>query len=385
MRRYRVQPWDRAPIVDRIAAALEACNVQILERPDPAQAPFVFHIKTPEGEELELICYAFTANRYRQKNRPKGVHRFQIKYGSEFARDDYHDIFIDKDSSRRVTLFFGVHIEPDWPLFVAADPEMHNPTRFSISIEMPGAELEEAMKTGWHGWERERSDVRRNRVKPESEQQAEVLVAFKAEHFMRYVSMERLCTGITAGERLLFVEKLGREPKITRHYLEELLGLAAHEILDVVSGRFRLLAAVRGGVAEHHLEQYLRHRVPGLEDLQRLDKDDEPDFCFRYRKKPVLLECKTVLRKRQKGMPFVDCQKTRASKDDPCSRYYKVERFDVLAACLHPMTERWDFSFCLTRNLQIHAGCPGRLDPRVYVREGTWDGELTKVLAPFGS
>ena len=33
MRRYRVQPWDRAPIVDRIAAALEACNVQILERP----------------------------------------------------------------------------------------------------------------------------------------------------------------------------------------------------------------------------------------------------------------------------------------------------------------------------------------------------------------
>ena len=90
MERYRVV--RRGAIVERIEDALKRSGADVLESADPRSAPFQFVIRTPTGERLELVCYAFTANWYGQQGRPADEHRFQIKYGSEFDR--YHTIYL---------------------------------------------------------------------------------------------------------------------------------------------------------------------------------------------------------------------------------------------------------------------------------------------------
>ena len=120
--RYRVLGRNN---VEATTRALEVSGAKILSVPRPDQAPFEYRVKTPDGTDLDLVCYAFTANKYRQGKRPTDEHRFQVKYGSEFKR--YHDLYID--------------------------PAMHNPTWFSMSIEMKEAELKRATEAGWHGWE----------------------------------------------------------------------------------------------------------------------------------------------------------------------------------------------------------------------------------------
>src|SRR4051812_46555861 len=94
----------------KVCAAIEACGATVMNVPDPRVAPFEITLRTPGGELVDIVCYAFTANEYLQGKRPAGEHRFQIKYGSEFDR--YHDVYVD-DSRRRITLMFGVHHELD--------------------------------------------------------------------------------------------------------------------------------------------------------------------------------------------------------------------------------------------------------------------------------
>ncbi len=67
------------------------------------------------------------------------------------------------------------------------------------------------------------------------------------------------------------------------------------------------------------------------------------------------------------GEPKLDFQRTRAAKSDPCSRYYMPSDFSVVAACLHPVTEKWEFSFAVTRELPAHGTCAGRIDSNVRV------------------
>ena len=153
-------------------------------------------------------------------------------------------------------------------------------------------------------------------------------------------------------------------PDVKPHPLELQLGLPAAQILDVISGAFRLAAAVRGGVAEHHLERHLR-QVLGVRHVRHIIEDGKPDFEVEYRKKPFLIECKNVLARTQQGLPKVDFQKTRASKADPCSRYYKPTQFHVLAACLHPITQQWEFRFAPTAALAQHKKCRDGSHPSV--------------------
>ncbi|SPD88501.1 protein of unknown function [Micropruina glycogenica] len=46
--------------------------------------------------------------------------------------------------------------------------------------------------------------------------------------------------------------------------------------------------------------------------------------------------------------------KTRASKGDPASRFYAVDSFDVVAACLFSATGKWEFRYGRTATLQRH-------------------------------
>lgn len=362
MRTYQVV--RKEPILKAISDALEGCGCRILEAPSPSEAPFQFRVQVPDGEKIRLVCYAFLANKYEQGGRPADEHRFQIKYGSEF--DAYHEIFIDPERDV-VTLMLGVHLEEG--IFVAVDPENYNPTWFSRSVEFKDEHCEEALRQGWIGWERERSMGRRKAAMPLASNLTEAVLAFTPEHFLRYVHFERFATGMDTGERLLLAERMHEHgfKKPSEHPLEQMFGLSAAEILDVIWGANRLTTAVRGSVAEHHLEQHLR-AVPGMSKVTPIDADGRPDFEVVYRSKPYLIECKNVLRRSAPRGPKVDFQKTRASKRDPCTRYYERGSFDVLAACLHPVTERWEFRFCCTSKLDSHAECVGRLSQHVYVR-----------------
>jgi hypothetical protein len=90
--------------------------------------------------------------------------------------------------------------------------------------------------------------------------------------------------------------------------------------------------------------------------------------------------CKNVLRVSDaQKRPRLDFMKTRASLTDPCSRYYKPEDFQVVAACLHARTERWEFEAHCTATMQPHRRCPGRLNHRVVIDE-TWSRDLESVL-----
>jgi hypothetical protein len=146
-------------------------------------------------------------------------------------------------------------------------------------------------------------------------------------------------------------------------------GIGEDEILNMIQAAPRLKMAVRGWVAEHHLEAVLRETA-GVESCRALEEDGRPDFEVIYRgSRPILIECKNVLRKTlADGTVRVDFQKTRTSKSDPCSRFYRPAEFEILAACLHPCTERWEFTYRLTREMDFHTSkCPDRLNNNVRI------------------
>jgi restriction-modification system family protein len=229
----------RRDIVDRIDLAARECGAKILVRADPTAAPFEFTVKTRTGVQRELVCYAFTANRYRRFGGPPDRHRFQIMYGSPSNR--CHELYFDPHG-KKTTLLFGVHLEMG--LFVGVDPRMHSPTWFPRSVEFKTGDLEGALAQRWHGWERERS-VARRKVQPEESLLTETVIAFGPEQFLRYVEFERLASGLDCGERCLLSDRIEKglsqgeplRPAPGRHSLEIQLGLPASDILDMVMGR----------------------------------------------------------------------------------------------------------------------------------------------------
>jgi hypothetical protein len=156
--------------------------------------------------------------------------------------------------------------------------------------------------------------------------------------------------------------------KAASHKLLDELDLPPEALFDLINGASRLKMAVRGWVAEQKLEQALQ-KIHGVSDCHRINEEGQPDVTLRWRGgAPILIECKNVLRKLSaSGYPKIDFQRTRASKANPCSRYYKPTDFPILAACLHAVTEKWNFKFALTRDLPSHAKCSGRIASGVIV------------------
>jgi hypothetical protein len=139
--------------------------------------------------------------------------------------------------------------------------------------------------------------------------------------------------------------------------------------------------AVRGWVAEAHLYDVLRV-LPGVTDCERIEAEGKPDVSLRWRgSPPILIECKNSLRSTYAdGRPKVDFQRTRAAKGDPCSRYYRPTDFHVLAACLHAVTDQWEFRFALTTELPPHETCPGRIKNMLPVDEPLFTGRAELVF-----
>lgn len=366
--------------------ALEKQGARIIFKPPPQTAPFRITFETPQGERVGVVAYAFFANNKQIKNRPKDEHRFQIKYGGDLS--GFHGIWQDP-YGLYVTLLVGIN--PDNGFFVAADPVLRSPTRFSVSVEFKDKQVEAILRNKWVAWERER----RPGKKTSDEPLFEALVGGTSDQFLRLVRFEREAWGEAPGERHYLAEHfedttlvtaspelLTSPPVISASHLHALaneFALPEGKVLDLISERRMLKMAVRGSVAEEHLVNALR-TVPGVEDCHRLEEDHGPDVALHFRGTRFTVECKNSSRVRTKdGFEKIDLQRTRASKADPCSRYYKPSEFDLVAACIHAVTEKWEFKYALTHDLDPHRTCAGRVSSNVKL-DHRWTADAAAAL-----
>ena len=380
-RLYSVSRAKKEPLVRFIRESLENSGCRILHEPDPSFAPYRFTFETPEGERLGILVYAFFANSQPTRNRPGDEHRFQVKYSVK--TDKLHDLWQDP-YLLYTTLFCG--IDPERGIFVGADPVLHSPTRFFISVEYKQHQVDEILTRCWHSWERERAG---------GDDPVEVLVGGTRDSFLRYVRFEREALCEEPGHRQLLAETLLAPatrspaapeivsclapPPLRLHALAEEFQMTEAAVLDLIGSARRLKMAVRGWVAEEHLARTLR-TVPGVSSCARNDEEGQPDLNVIFTGVPLVVECKNVLRDRTAGgLARVDFQRTRASKKDPCSRFYAPQDFDVVAACLHAVERVWRFSYVLSAKLSPHAKCSGKLASTVKI-DAQWSENASVVL-----
>lgn len=375
LRRYPVQRAARAPLVEFMLDSLRASGCTILHAPDASTAPFVITFETPEGERIGVVAYAFLANESPTKvNRPADERSFQIKYGPDDKQ--LHQLFQDP-LGLYTTLFLGIDTKERF--FVAADPEVHNPTRFFIRLEFKERHAKAIKRDGWHAWERE-SRGRKDLLPGERTYGYETLVGGTRDTFLDLIRFERAAQGLSPGDRNLLADRRDLfatpfpaaqttgEPGAAIHPLAAEFELEPDQILELIASARRLKMAVRGWVAEEKLRDVLQ-RTPGITACERLDDEGGADLRIRWRDgPPLLIECKNVLRQANAaGLARIDFQRTRAAKSDPCSRYYAPTDFNVVAGCLHAITERWEFRYVDPWLLDPRAGCPGKLNNGVLV------------------
>lgn len=191
-RSYRVSAKDRAPLINWMRSALERSGCKVITASPPNKAPFRISFRLPSGERMGIVAYAFLANSKITRNRPKDEHRFQLKYGSK-EHGETHELWQDP-FGLYTTLLVGVNLEEGF--FVAADPVLHSPTKFFISLEFKDHHVENIKQRGWFAWERPRS----------GEDPIEVLVGGTADSFGRLVLLEREALGEDQGHRQLLAE-----------------------------------------------------------------------------------------------------------------------------------------------------------------------------------
>jgi hypothetical protein len=379
LRCYPVRQSDRKPLVSFFIDGLLKAGCTILHRPDPSLAPFRIVLETPWQERIGVVLYAFRSTSRITRNRPPDEARFQVKYGPR--TDEFHQLF-DDPYSLYTTLLVGIDLESG--VMVSADPAVHNPTRFYISVEYKNFDADLALRNGWHVWERAKRD---------HEEPIEVLVGCSRERVLDLILFERMAKDLDQGHRQLLAEQvapglaslrlvqLQRRHGADQHALLEELAVETGELLDIIHKANRLKTAVRGWVAQHHLHRLI-WAIPGVSSCEAIEEDGKPDFRMRLGDgPPILIECKNVLRKTTaQGVPRLDFQRTRASIGDPCSRYYSAAEFQVVAACMHPVSERWEFMYKRTDEMVPHAKCTGKLSSNVLIN-GSWTSDLARLVA----
>lgn len=381
---YSVSRAAKEPLLAFVVDGLRSRGCHVLFKSDAGKAPFYIVIESPGGERHGLLVYAFLANSKTTRNRPDDEHRFQIKYGGNLK--GVLDVAVDPHELI-TTIFLGVDLERG--IFVAADPLMNTPAPMSRSVEFKRSNVAQILDEGWAAWERPRRPARaksRPAYELDDDLRTEVLVGGRKDRLLDLVLLERIARGLDPGERHLIADKLRvveavGAAKAAQHALLEELEVAPEALFDLINGASRLKMAVRGWVAEAHLEDQLRD-LPGVSDCHRLEGEGKPDISLRWRgSAPILIECKNTLRQTLKdGTAKVDFQRTRASKGDECSRYYARDEFSVLAACLHAVKDAWIFNFALTAELPPHKTCEGRINNNIRITEPIFSDHPAVIL-----
>lgn len=372
---YRVS--GRRDLHSFLLDAVESSGGRLLYASVANRAPVYLGIQANSDERIGVLVYPFRITRNAIRNRPADEVRGQLRYGSEDSWERPHPVARDV-AGVDVSLVVGIDLENE--VFVGLDAQLWDPLPMGISFYAKAAEIARSREQSWHVWEKiNRSGTRRQA--PRSPSSLETVVAFQPHRLLDYIRLERRASSLRLDPALRFTaaeamrEQAPDEPQ-RRHVLEEQFALTSEQILDIIGGRNRLSVAVRGGVAEHHLERRLR-QDPGIADVRRLDVDAMHDFDVTTVAGELLrVECKNASPKLNAAGEFrVEVQKTRASKSDPASRFYPVDAFDVVAACVFSATGRWDFWFGRTAEMQRHTSFADRLAP-IQVIGSAWTSTL---------
>lgn len=360
---YRVQ--GRADLHAFLLDAVRASGGRVLYASDASHAPVYVGVRMDSDERLGLLAYPFRITRNAITNRPDDEVRGQLRYGSETSWTVEHPVSRDI-AGVDVTMILGIDLEAG--VLIGLDAHLWDPLPMGISFYAKEAEITQAARSGWHVWEKVNRPGSK-RAEARSPSSLETVVAFTPDRLIDYARLERRASSLRLDPALRHAAALAMaEPHSLdephRHVLEEQFALTSEQILDIIGGRNRLAVAVRGGVAEHHLEQQLS-QAPGVASVRRLDEDGKHDFDVTLTTGDVVrVECKNASPTTTAGGAFrVEVQKTRASKGDPASRFYPVDGFDVVAACLFSPTGRWDFRFGRTADMARHRDFPDRLAP----------------------
>ncbi|SEB36101.1 hypothetical protein SAMN04489807_0135 [Microbacterium hydrocarbonoxydans] len=329
------------------------------------RVPFFFGVQTNVGERLGLLIYPVRLTNVPTKNRPKGEHHAQVKFGNPSQwRSEVHPIAFDV-AGVDTTLFLGINATER--RFVGLDPALWNPMPLGVSFYAADGDFHEMGAEGWHAWEVDTRGGARNEARtPEG---FESRVAFTPERFLDFARFERRASELGLDTALRV--KLGQQFRDrsfadraarSTHPLEEQFGLDAARILDLIAERRMLTTAVKGGVAEAHLEEQMSVH-PSIERITRRTDDRSADFDVQLKDgRAYVVECKNVSPSLlADGTVQVETQRTRNSKNDPTARLYRVDAFDVVAACLFSVTGSWTFKFVRTSQLTEHSKYPGFL------------------------
>lgn len=361
--------------------AIEASGGRVLYASDPGRAPVYLGVQLDSDERIGILVYPFRVTRNRIKNRPADELRGQLRYGSEASWIREHPLGRDV-AGVDVTMILGIDLDDGVAL--GLDAQIWDPLPMGISFYAKEEHITAAQVTGWHVWEKDNHAGSRREV-PRSPTHLETLVAFTPDRLIDYTRLERRAATLGLDSPLRYATATAMadsrpgEEEARRHVLEEQFALTSEQILDIIGGRNRLAVAVRGGVAEHHLEHQLQN-APGIADVQRLDVDAMHDFNVALDDGRVLhVECKNASpNTTADGSYKVEVQKTRASKNDPASRFYRADAFDVVAACLYSPTGRWEFRYGATADMPRHRQFPDRLSA-VQTITDEWTDALPSV------
>lgn len=390
---YRVS--RKRDIYDFLADAVSSTGAEILFSSPSSRAPVYFGLKLPNDERLGVLVYPFRMTRVVTEGRPKDEVRGQFRYGSEHTWRDAHPLGQDL-AGVDVTLVLGIHLESE--TLVALDPQLHELLPMGNSFYMRDRHVEATARTGWHVWEssslpsKKRSPGDQEPNSADRPREYETLIALKPEQLIRLVRFERQSRTLRLDPALRYKAALrvassadGDSGRIG-HALEDEFALNSRDIIEIISQRNRLAVAVRGGVAEFHLEALLR-KHPSISNVVSLDKDGMHDFDVKLHNGDLLrIECKNASPEpvKKSGEFKVEVQKTRASQGDPASRFYKSDAFDVVAACMFSPTGEWAFRFARTESLPRHQKYPDRLAAVQHIG-AAWVDDLGQLPTSEGS
>ncbi len=372
---YRISE-SRTPVVDLLLRGIEDGGGRLVSCSFPAKklAPIYIGAEDNDNHRFGLVVYPFTTTRRTTRNRPATEHRFQIRYGDPTrVRSELNPIGHDP-AGVDITLVLAV--DPETDIIVGLDPLVYAQLPMGISGYYRDTNAKAVESTGWAWWAREKPRPRT----PQGEgwDGLESMVGFRPDRLLDYARFEALATGLgfDTGLRLSLAGHFV-EGRIGHHDLETLYGVSAATILDIIESNFRLGVAVRGSIAEHHLGDFL-DRDQCIASHESIDQDGMPDFrIWLDDGRELTIECKNALSETYKdGNAKVETQKTR---DSGAGRKYAYDSFDIVAACMFPVTKRWMFKFKWARDLtpwtkdDTRIGAVQRIDD-------TWFDSLNDLL-----
>ena len=371
-RLYKVMP-SRQAVIDVLTDGIVESGGRVLfcSFPEELVAPMYIGAEDTSGNRYGMLIYPFTTTNRPTKNRSAGERRGQIRFGDPKRVREHSNIIGQDVAGVDVTLILTV--DPEEKFIIGLDPRVYEDLPMGISVYYYDEHVESAEEHGWYAWENEK----RKGSRREAVVELETLVGFHPTRLLDYARFEAQASslGLTPGLRLDLAERF-QDSSSGTHDLESFFDLDSDAILDIIKSNFRLGIAVRGGVAEHHLDRQLRTSEL-IASVEAIDEDGAPDFEVDVGGETLTIECKTASAKPYANGDYkVEVQKTRDSK---AGRQYKFDQFDILAACLFSATGIWEFRFKLTQDLLAGGKDPSRIKPQQAI-DDSWSKTIDGLL-----